>query len=75
MNAKTDPSDRELFALEWHLLGESDGKEPQADLVFPRKALARIAELWETTEEVVRDVIADSLLQSIAEQYERSITA
>jgi hypothetical protein len=70
MNVKADRTDQELFTLEWHLHGESDGKEPQADLLFPRKALARIAELWDTTEDEVREVIAKSIVQSIAEQYE-----
>ena len=31
-SAKTDPTDRELFALEWHNYGESDGKVSQTDL-------------------------------------------
>ncbi len=70
MHAKNDPTDRTLFALEWHIYGEAEGKEPQADLIFPGKVLVTIAHLWGTTEEDVRDIIANSLLSTIIEQYE-----
>jgi hypothetical protein len=69
MNAKTDPTDRTLFALEWHIYDGID-KEPQADLMFPGNVLPTIAQLWGTTEEDVRDIIANSLLSTVIEQYE-----
>jgi hypothetical protein len=63
------------IAFEWLDYGESDGEEPQAVLVFRDETLATIARLWNTSEEEARKVIADSLLLSIAEQYEMSGTA
>ena len=76
MNVRTiDTTDSGEIAFEWLDYGESDGEEPQAVLVFRDETLATIARLWNTSEEEARKVIADSLLLSIAEQYEMSGTA
>ena len=72
MNTKVRPADCAPINLEWLIYGDDDGEEPQAVLAFRDDAVATIARRWDTSEEKVCEVIADSLLQSINEQYEMS---
>jgi len=72
MNTMVTPPDRTPINLEWLIYGDDDGEEPQAVLAFRDDAVATIARRWDTSEGKVYEVIADSLLQSINEQYEMS---
>jgi hypothetical protein len=75
MNTKAESGDWPRINLEWIICDDDDDQEPQAVLAFQGKALATIAQRWETSEEKAREVIADALLQSINEQYEMSCPA
>jgi len=74
MNVKREPINWAEIKFDWMIYDESDGEEPQAVLAFRDQTVAMIALAWDTSEYEVQRMIADSLLQSINEQYEMSCT-